>query len=125
MSPLVFSLKVDHPSKLPTTEERHISFGSTHHLPPFSDLPGPVGLGKGELPLTCVKPSSGQTADASCCPSFYLNHGCLHCSWRAFWLFSLLVPFIFTGGLQKTKFFATIPRVEMLLLGNMFYIVVV
>ena len=30
-----------------------------------------------------------------------------------FFFFSLLVLFIFTGGLQKTKFFATMPRVEM------------
>ena len=33
----------------------------------------------------------------------------LHCSWIIF-----LVLFIFTGGLQKTTFFATIPRVEMI-----------
>ena len=31
-----------------------------------------------------------------------------------FWFFSFLVLFIFTGGLQKTKFFVTIPRVEMI-----------
>ena len=31
-----------------------------------------------------------------------------------FLVFSFLVLFIFTGGLQKTKFLATIPRVEML-----------
>ena len=31
-----------------------------------------------------------------------------------FFFFSFLVLFIFTRGLQKTKFFATIPRVEML-----------
>ena len=38
----------------------------------------------------------------------------LHCSWHVFSFFSyFLVLFIFTGGLQKTKFFATIPRVEM------------
>ena len=37
----------------------------------------------------------------------------LHCSWHVFGFFSFLVLFIFTGGLQKTKFFATIPRVEM------------
>ena len=30
-----------------------------------------------------------------------------------FFVFSFLVLFIFTGGLQKTKFFATIPRVDM------------
>ena len=37
----------------------------------------------------------------------------LRCSWHVFWFFRFLVLFIFTGGLQKTKFFATIPRVEM------------
>ena len=36
----------------------------------------------------------------------------LHCSWYVFWVFSFLVLFIFTGGLQKKQFFATIPRVE-------------
>ena len=42
------------------------------------------------------------------------NYVCnLHCSWHVFWFFSFLVLFIFTGGLQKTKLFATIPRVEM------------
>ena len=28
----------------------------------------------------------------------------LHCSWHVFWFFSLLVLFIFTGGLQNTSF---------------------
>ena len=37
----------------------------------------------------------------------------LHCSWHVVWIFSFLVLFIFTGGLQKTKCLATIPRVEM------------
>ena len=37
----------------------------------------------------------------------------LHCSWRVFWFFSFLVLFIFTGGLQKPQFLATIPRLEM------------
>ena len=31
----------------------------------------------------------------------------------SFLFFSFLVLFIFTGSLQQTKFFATIPRVEM------------
>lgn len=48
----------------------HISFGSTHGLAPFSHLSG-----KGGLPLTCTKPSisMGVTADAACCPTFYIN----------------------------------------------------
>ena len=44
----------------------------------------------------------------------WVSLGFLHCSWHVFWLFSFLVLFIFTGGLQKTKFLATIPRVGML-----------
>ena len=43
--------------------------------------------------------------------SFYLR-----CSWQVFWSLSFLVLFIFPGGLQTTKFFATIPRVEMFFL---------
>ena len=39
------------------------------------------------------------------------EHGNLRCSWLMF--FGFWVLFIFTGGLQKTKFFATIPGVEM------------
>eukprot|EP00403_Amphidinium_massartii_P012309 CAMPEP_0178410416 /NCGR_PEP_ID=MMETSP0689_2-20121128/20968_1 /TAXON_ID=160604 /ORGANISM="Amphidinium massartii, Strain CS-259" /LENGTH=357 /DNA_ID=CAMNT_0020031591 /DNA_START=31 /DNA_END=1104 /DNA_ORIENTATION=+ len=59
----------------------HISFGSTHGLPPFSDLPVAVGgLGKGELSLTCVNPQSGTTADASCCPTYYLDSSRFDCS---------------------------------------------
>ena len=38
----------------------------------------------------------------------------LHCSWHVVSFFSFLVLFIFSGGLQKTKFFATIARVEMM-----------
>ena len=39
--------------------------------------------------------------------------GNLHCSWHLFlFLFSLLVLFKFTGGLQKAKFIATIPRLN-------------
>ena len=46
----------------------HISFGPTHGLEPFAHL-----AGLGELPLTCVNPSSGMSADASCCPTFHLQ----------------------------------------------------
>jgi nicotinamidase-related amidase len=46
----------------------HISFGPTHGLEPFSHL-----AGLGELPLTCVNPSSGLTQDASCCPTFHID----------------------------------------------------
>lgn len=48
--------------------ESHISFGPTHGLDPFSHL-----AGKGELPLTCVTPSSGRTEDASCCPTYHIT----------------------------------------------------
>jgi len=47
----------------------HISFGSTHGLAPFSHLGR-----KGGLPVKCVKPTSGNTADASCCPTYHLNN---------------------------------------------------
>ena len=46
----------------------HISFGPTHGLEPFAHL-----AGKGELPLTCVNPSSGSTSDASCCPTYHIS----------------------------------------------------
>lgn len=46
----------------------HISFGPTHGLEPFAHL-----AGKGELPLTCVNPSSGSTEDASCCPTHHIE----------------------------------------------------
>lgn len=46
----------------------HISFGSTHGLPAFSHLGG-----KGGLPLKCISPTSGLTADGACCPAFHLN----------------------------------------------------
>jgi nicotinamidase-related amidase len=41
----------------------HISYASTHGLAPFS----------GNLPLTCISPSSGRTSDGACCPTYYLN----------------------------------------------------
>jgi len=46
----------------------HISFGPAHGLEPFAHL-----AGKGELPLTCVNPSSGLTEDASCCPTYHIE----------------------------------------------------
>jgi len=48
--------------------EGHISFGPTHGLEPFAHL-----AGKGELPITCVLPTSGLEKDAACCPSFHLE----------------------------------------------------
>jgi nicotinamidase-related amidase len=48
---------------------KHISFGSTHGLAAFSHLNG-----KGALPLKCMKPTSGGTADAACCPTYYINN---------------------------------------------------
>ena len=40
----------------------------------------------------------------------------LHCSWHVFWVFSFLVLFIFYWGSAKNiQFFATIPRVDMML----------
>jgi len=53
----------------------HISFGSTHGLAAFSHL-----AGKGGLPITCIKPTSGNTADASCCPTQYVNSSAVNCS---------------------------------------------
>lgn len=46
----------------------HISFGPTHGLQPFAHLSG-----KGGLPLVCINPSSGFTADASCCPKYHIT----------------------------------------------------
>mmetsp|Transcript_27874 Transcript_27874/g.63027 ORF Transcript_27874/g.63027 Transcript_27874/m.63027 type:complete len:346 (-) Transcript_27874:112-1149(-) len=53
----------------------HISFGSSHGLAPFAHLGG-----KGSLPLKCVKPSSGNTADGSCCPTFHIDATAIDCS---------------------------------------------
>lgn len=53
----------------------HISFGSTHGLAPFSHLGG-----KGNLPLTCINPSSGNSADASCCPTIHVNRSSVDCT---------------------------------------------
>lgn len=46
----------------------HISFGPTHGLDPFAHL-----AGRGELPLTCVSPDSGETRDGSCCPTYHIE----------------------------------------------------
>jgi nicotinamidase-related amidase len=53
----------------------HISFGSTHGLAPFSHL-----AGKGELPITCLKPTSGMVKDAACCPTIHLNPSAVDCN---------------------------------------------
>lgn len=43
----------------------HISFGPTHGLPPFYNF---VPDGTDGIPITCIKPDSGMTSDAACCP---------------------------------------------------------
>mmetsp|Transcript_47786 Transcript_47786/g.133226 ORF Transcript_47786/g.133226 Transcript_47786/m.133226 type:complete len:340 (+) Transcript_47786:96-1115(+) len=53
----------------------HISFASSHGLAPFSHLNG-----KGELQLTCLKPTSGNTKDASCCPTTHINAAAVDCN---------------------------------------------
>jgi len=53
----------------------HISFGSTHGLDAFSHLDG-----KGGLPLKCVTPSSGNMAEAACCPGHYIAPAAYSCS---------------------------------------------
>jgi len=55
--------------------ENHISFASTHGLQPFAHLGG-----KGSLPLTCIKPSSGLTQDAACCPTVYVDPSSVNCT---------------------------------------------
>jgi nicotinamidase-related amidase len=52
----------------------HMSFGSSHGLAPFAHLGG-----KGELQLTCLTPTSGNTKDASCCPTTYVNASAVDC----------------------------------------------
>lgn len=53
----------------------HISFASTHGLAPFAHLGG-----KGSLPLMCIRPSSGLTQDAACCPTVYVNSSLVNCT---------------------------------------------
>ena len=49
---------------------KHISFSSTHGLPPRAhETVEKGGPGKGLLPLTCLKSWS----DASCCPTYWLD----------------------------------------------------
>jgi len=48
---------------------KHISFGSTHGLAAFSHLGG-----KGALPMQCLTAMSGNTEQASCCPTYYIEN---------------------------------------------------
>jgi nicotinamidase-related amidase len=52
----------------------HISFASSHGLQPF------VHLSKGPLPLLCIKPESGLTKDAACCPTIHVAKDRVNCS---------------------------------------------
>jgi len=52
----------------------HLSFGTTHGKAPIS------GAWQGLLDITCIKPSSGTTADASCCPTFHVNKTAVDCT---------------------------------------------
>lgn len=56
-------------------QDHHISFGSTHGLDPFAHLTA----GKGELPLMCIKPSTGLVEDASCCPAYHIDPDTYDC----------------------------------------------
>jgi len=52
----------------------HISFGSTHNKTAIA------GAWQGMIDLTCLKPSSGLSADAACCPTFFLNSSAVDCT---------------------------------------------
>ena len=53
----------------------HVSYGSTHGLPPFAHLPTAIGgLGKGALPMKCISPASGATKDGACCPAYVVDY---------------------------------------------------
>jgi len=52
----------------------HLSFASTH-----GKAPG-LGAWQGLLAVTCLKPTSGKTADASCCPTYYVNKSAVDCT---------------------------------------------
>jgi len=52
----------------------HISFASSHGLAPF------VHITKGPLPLMCIKPDSGLTKDAACCPTIHVAPDTVNCS---------------------------------------------
>jgi len=52
----------------------HISFASSHGLAPF------VHISKGPLPLLCIKPESGLTKDAACCPTIHVAEHMVNCS---------------------------------------------
>lgn len=55
--------------------KNHLSFGSTHGLPPFSHLGG-----KGGLPITCLRPTSNDSRDAACCPTQHVDPSSVDCT---------------------------------------------
>jgi nicotinamidase-related amidase len=55
--------------------QNHISFASTHGLAPFAHT-----AAKGGLPVKCVTPHTGNTADASCCPTIHVKADEVDCS---------------------------------------------
>jgi len=52
----------------------HISFASSHGLSPF------VHVTEGPLDLLCIKPESGLTKDAACCPTVHAAPDRVNCS---------------------------------------------
>lgn len=54
--------------------KNHISFGSTHGLAAFAHTT------KGGLPIMCIKPTSGNTKDAACCPTMFVNSSAVNCA---------------------------------------------
>jgi len=75
----------------------HISFGSTHGLEPFS----------GELPVMCIKPESGMTQDAACCPTIHINSSAVDCNAQlcppAGWDYSINNSEIISGNAACTE----------------------
>lgn len=51
----------------------HISFGSTHGKAAVA------GAWQGLVHLTCIKPTSGLSADAACCPTFHIKPSAVDC----------------------------------------------
>jgi len=54
----------------------HISFAPSHGLKAFDHLI----KGKGSLPLLCIKPESGLTKDAACCPTIHVAPDRVNCT---------------------------------------------
>lgn len=52
----------------------HVSFGTSHGKTPIT------GAWQGVLDITCMKPTSGTTADASCCPTVHINKTAVDCT---------------------------------------------